>query len=223
MNVSNTTPQKSEDRLDAKQRVLRCLSRKMTYFAFRPKLYYENEELKETVFETPSILIANHTFAFNGAVIGTLLKNEEIYFLLAKDMFKGRLLSEFFYAIGCIPIDRQNTDTAWLHKSKRIINEGKHICIFPEGKVSKDEEIKLFKPGFIILAAITGAPIVPMCIIGKRKFFITRQRLIVGNPMYIDKPENGLTSEYLNTQTQRYRDEVVRLREQFIKNGGMIK
>lgn len=213
---------KPYNKLSGKQRFLRNLSRKLTYFAFRPKLFYENEALKETAFETPSILIANHTFAFNGAVIGTLLKNEEICFLMAKDLFENRLLTEFYSAIGCVPIDRQNTDTAWLHKSKEIINEGKHICIFPEGKVSKDDETKAFKPGFIILAAVTGVPIVPMCIIGKRRFFITRQRLIVGKPMYIDKPEKGLTKDYLDTQTQRYRNEVLKLKNLYY-TGGIVK
>ena len=208
-----------QTKLTPKQSFLRNFSRVLAYLAFIPKLYYEDESAKAAAFEKPSILIANHTFAFNGVVIGTLLKDEEICFLMAKDLFENRFLTDFYSAIGCIPIDRQNADTAWLHKSRENIRAGKHICIFPEGKVSKNNEIKEFKPGFIILAAVTGAPIVPMCIIGKRRLFVTRQRLIVGKPFQLEKPSNGITKDYLDEQTQKYRNEVLRLKSLYYSGG----
>ena len=177
---------------------------------FRPKIYFEDESIKDLLFNTPSIIIANHTFAFNGAVIGTLLENEDICFLLAKDMFKGRLLSRFYTEIGCVPIDRQKADTAWIHQSRRILKEGKHICLFPEGKVSRDGETKAFKPGFLLLAQLTGAPIVPMYIMGEKNRRLVRQRVIVGSPHSAPK---GLSGEEMKACAQCYRAEVLGLKE----------
>ncbi len=177
---------------------------------FRPKIYFTDETTKDTLFNTPSIIIANHTFAFNGAVIGTLLENEDICFLLAKDMFKGRLLSRFYTEIGCVPIDRQKADTDWIHQSKQILKEGNHICLFPEGKVSKDGVTKDFKPGFLLIAQITGAPIVPMYIMGEKDGRIAKQRVIVGSSHHAPK---GLSGEEMKACAQSYRAEVLGLKE----------
>lgn len=179
-------------------------------YVFRPKIYFMDESIKDTLFNEPSIIIANHTFAFNGAVIGTLIENEDICFLLAKDMFKGRLLSKFYTEIGCVPIDRQKADTTWIHQSRQILKEGKHICLFPEGKVSRDGETKDFKPGFLLLAQITDVPIVPMYIMGEKNGWLMRQRVIVGLPHSAPK---GLSGEEMKACAQSYRAEVLWLKE----------
>lgn len=177
---------------------------------FRPQVCFEDEPKRNTVLSTPSIIVANHTFAMNGAVIGTVLENEDIRFLLAKDMFKGRLLSKFYTEVGCIPIDREKADTAWLHQSKQVLKEGKHICLFPEGRVSNDGVVKEFKPGFLMLAQITGAPIVPLYITGEKKGRMVRQQIIVGSPHPAPK---GLSGEQMKACAQSCRAEVLRLKD----------
>lgn len=181
---------------------------------FRPKIYYEDGVNEETAFVMPSILVANHTFALNGAVIGTLLDKEEICFLLAKDMFKGRLLTKFYLSLGCLPIDRQKADTAWLHQAKQMLKEGKHICLFPEGKVNRHGAVDNFKPGFVMLASITGAQIVPMYIEGKNERLLSRQSIIVGKPIPVADGKGMLSTEQMKAKAQEYRETVLKLRDE---------
>lgn len=199
------------------QRLVRNLTYALTSLCLRPKLYFVNENARRTAMSEPAILISNHTFALNGAVVATLFKGENIRFLLAKDMIKTKLLARYFNTIGCIPIDRNEADTSWLHRSVDTIKNGGKICLFPEGKVSFTDEVGEFKPGFLLLAAASGAPIVPMCVVGKRRFFTNRQVLMVGEPIAFERPQGAMSAQYLKEKAAEYRDSVLALKEETLR------
>lgn len=109
-----------------------------------------------------------------------------------KNKFLLRLYGGWFFEIwGAYPAMRGtgNYETALAHHI-RIIKHGKSVCIFPEGKRSRDGFLGEGKPGVAYLAWRTGAPVVPVALTGHRdmgwkEFFTRRNRITVsyGKPI----------------------------------------
>lgn len=76
----------------------------------------------------------------------------------------------------------------------RIINNGGSVCIYPEGEISNDGNIKKAHGGVAYLAEKTNTPIIPVAFSGlwgmTFKDFILRKNKVTikfGNPIYLDK------------------------------------
>lgn len=86
------------------------------------------------------------------------------------------------------------------------------MIIFPEGHTSKTGVMDEFKPGFAMLAVMSGAKIVPVYNDGEyHKLFGKRLKLYVGEPMELTKEGNGLNAEYLAGECARFREAVEQL------------
>ena len=73
-----------------------------------------------------------------------------------------------------------------LEAPKRLIREGENIVIYPEGKIVVDHAIAPFKPGAAVLAAETGAPVVPVSLhLGERMFLRKRLTVNIGKPIRV--------------------------------------
>jgi|SRR3989344_3347709 len=80
----------------------------------------------------------------------------------------------------------------------KILNAGRSLCIFPEGKKTTDGNVGDGKPGIGFLIHRTNASIVPVRVVGlykdhKRKDFLGRTRLkvVFGKPMLAKDFYNG--------------------------------
>ena len=83
------------------------------------------------------------------------------------------------------------------------------MIIFPEGHTSKTGVMDEFKPGFAMLAVMSGAKIVPVYNDGEyHKLFGKRLKLYVGEPMELTKEGKGLNAEYLAGECARFREAV---------------
>lgn len=75
--------------------------------------------------------------------------------------------SWFFRSWGSYPLVRGMHDyAASLATHERILKDGYSLCIFPEGGVSRDGQIREGKGGVAYLAYATGVPIIPVYIAG---------------------------------------------------------
>ena len=86
---------------------------------------------------------------------------------------KGEYLDDWktkhlFPAMGMIPVDRSGGDAAQkaLDAAARVLDAGKLFMIYPEGTRSRDQKLHKGRTGAARLAQRTGAPIIPVGIVG---------------------------------------------------------
>lgn len=183
-----------------------------------PKPYFLDQEKQADKLHEPSILVINHTSHLDGPVVNTVFRKDRIHNLAAKDRFEQPGFGFFLRHTRCIPIDRQNPDLSWIHKSLRVLHEEKeNVAIFPEGAHGSHRKQLPFHSGVVMLAALANVPIVMVYIDGPHKILRKRSKLIVAPPYRLDPPVEGLNSDYVERQTQVLQKRMAQLMGEFIR------
>lgn len=175
--------------------------------AFRPKLIFASEKARREAFSAPQVIICNHIRGMDAAMLYVLLRKRKFVALTARDLQENKPLFRFFMSfMPTIVVDRQHASLSWLRESRRVLREGKHIMVFPEGYCNRRKVIQPFKPGFVMLAASAGAQVLPMYLDGEYHPFLGRRcRMMVGEPVSVAPPPEGLTPEEMDHACQTLR------------------
>ena len=82
----------------------------------------------------------------------------------------GTIQRWFFTSIGQIPVERgaANAGDATLAAARTVLDKGEVLGIYPEGTRSPDGRIYKGRTGMARIALATGAPIIPLAMIGSR-------------------------------------------------------
>jgi 1-acyl-sn-glycerol-3-phosphate acyltransferase len=122
--------------------------------------------------EGSAILASNHLAVIDSFVL-PLVIDRQVQFLGKSDYFtgrgfKGRFVASFMRHIGTIPVDRgdHKASEAALKTGLRVLSEGKLFGIYPEGTRSPDGRLYRGKTGVARLALESGAPVIPVAMIG---------------------------------------------------------
>ena len=196
--------------------IFRVLCVLLVYIGYRPKVIYANPERKKMGFDKPVVFTCNHVSHKDGILIAVLLWKYRIHILSAKDqMEKSWVVGQVLSNNRAIPVNRFGLDTGWIKESIRVMKEGNSMIIFPEGHTSKTGEMDKFRPGFALLATMAGSEVVPIAIDGNYNFlFGKRLRVVVGEPMPLDKAEAGQrNSKHLQNQADKFREITAELLE----------
>lgn len=114
------------------------------------------------------ILCSNHRTYLDPVFLGLRIK-PELNFMAKEELFKKPVLGFIIKKLGAFPVGRGKGDTKALDTAVETIRSGRVLAIFPEGTRSKTGELKRFKSGAVMVAAKTGADIVPAAISFKKK------------------------------------------------------
>jgi 1-acyl-sn-glycerol-3-phosphate acyltransferase len=125
--------------------------------------------------EGPFIVASNHLSFLDSVIIQALMPRPVAFFAKAEYFttpgVKGRIMKAFFEAVGSIPVERgeQAEAVAALKQLRDLLEEGDGVGIYPEGTRSRDGRLYRGKTGVGWLALATGAPVVPVGLIGTEK------------------------------------------------------
>jgi 1-acyl-sn-glycerol-3-phosphate acyltransferase len=114
----------------------------------------------------PVILAANHIGIIDGPLLA-IFAPRPVHALTKIEMFRGRL-GRFLHYSGQIPLDRYVADPQAVKQGLRVLRDGGVVGIFPEGHRGAGE-LERFHRGAAYFALVTGAPVVPVIMIGTRE------------------------------------------------------
>ena len=120
-----------------------------------------------------AVILASNHLSFIDSVVIPLLAPRRVQFLAKSHYFTGRGLRGlinrwFFTAIGAVPVERGAGQAAQLalEQGKRLLDAGAAFALYPEGTRSLDGRLYKGRTGVAWLALTTGAPVVPVGLIG---------------------------------------------------------
>jgi len=119
--------------------------------------------------EGPAVLVCNHVSYVDALLIAGTYQRP-IRFVMDKTIAQMPGLKTFFKYAKTIPIcspkaDADMYETAF-QRIKAELEAGELVCIFPEGKLTKDGDVDEFKKGIERIISETPVPVVPMALQG---------------------------------------------------------
>jgi 1-acyl-sn-glycerol-3-phosphate acyltransferase len=113
----------------------------------------------------PVIIASNHRSFLDPFVIGTMARRP-LYYVAKQELFRNRVQAWLLSALGAFPVRRGAGDEDMVETAKAILARGDIVLIFPEGTRTRPGALGKPKRGVGRLALETGAPVVPVAVIG---------------------------------------------------------
>ena len=140
--------------------------------------------------DRPSILVANHASHIDIAAIFAALPISEVsrvrtaaardtIYAMPKPLIR---LVEFFF--NTYAFERKGKSSDSLERGAECLRQGYHLAIFPEGR-RNDGSFLGFTPGFAKIAYQTGAPVVPVRIVGAHRSLPRGSKVVQRLPMEV--------------------------------------
>jgi 1-acyl-sn-glycerol-3-phosphate acyltransferase len=133
---------------------------------------------------TGPVLLASNHLAFMDSVAIPVVAPRKVVFLAKAEYFtgtgvRGRLMRAWFEATGMVPVDRSDTRSAIdsLDIALEVLGKGEAFGLYPEGTRSRDGRLYRGRTGVAQLALVSGAPIVPVGLIGTEQLQPVGSRL----------------------------------------------
>jgi 1-acyl-sn-glycerol-3-phosphate acyltransferase len=108
-----------------------------------------------------------------------------IRYMAKEELFRIPFVSFFIAKCGAFPVKRGTGDIGAIRTALKLLEEGHVIGIYPEGTRTKDRKDVSAKPGPVLLAKKSNAPVLPVKIEKKDGLF-GEVKVIFGDLYYID-------------------------------------
>jgi len=183
--------------------------------------------------EGPIIIVSNHASYADGVLLALVCRRmgRSVRLLATAGVFRAPLIGWLARRVGFIPVDRGSSGAAGaLEPAAAALAQGEAVGIFPEGRTTRDPDHwpERAKTGAVRLALRTGAPIVPVAMVGTHRVLskrsplrtiivnvVLRPRVLtdVGRPIDVTAMAEGVTHDSADVRalTDRVWSEIVRL------------
>ena len=115
--------------------------------------------------EGPLLLASNHLSVLDPAMIGAVIPRELDY-MAKTELFRIPGFGALIRRLNAHPVDRTGSDSAALRLALRLLGDGRAVLVFPEGTRGTEGQLRPARAGAGMLAALSGARVVPVYIQG---------------------------------------------------------
>ena len=135
----------------------------------------------------PVILVANHESMFDPWLLA-LATPRPVRYMAKAELWRFAVIGRAIEAFGAFPVERGTGDGSAMSRAASALRAGDVIGVFPQG-TSRQLPERPFHRGAARLALTTGAPIVPVRLVGTRGFPRPGRRpteVHVGEPILVE-------------------------------------
>jgi 1-acyl-sn-glycerol-3-phosphate acyltransferase len=111
------------------------------------------------------LLASNHLSVLDPALIGAVMPRELDY-MAKTELFRIPGFGALIRRLNAHPVDRTGSDSAALRLALRLLGDDRAVLVFPEGTRGAEGRLQPARPGAGMLAALSGAPVVPVYVKG---------------------------------------------------------
>ena len=152
---------------------------------------------RENIPEGAALLCPNHTTASDPLfVVFAMTLKHRPQGMAKKEIMAIPILGWLLSKAGVFAVARGKSDVGAIKHSLKCLKEGDKLLMFPEGTRSRNGDMGEGKTGVAMLALRTGAPIVPIYIAAKKRWF-RRTPVVFGEPFWPQiEGKKGSTEDY---------------------------
>ena len=125
-----------------------------------------------------AIIVCNHVSYVDAPLLAGAVRRP-IRFVMHKDIHKIPVLNFIFRTGRTIPIAAEKEDAELFQSAFDAVREGllagDLLCVFPEGKLTSDGDVNVFRKGIERIVAETPVPVVPVALSGLWGSFFSRE------------------------------------------------
>jgi 1-acyl-sn-glycerol-3-phosphate acyltransferase len=162
----------------------------------------DGDQLKQVPSQGPLIVVSNHINILEVPVIYTRLSPRPMTGFSKLETWDNPFKAWLFDLWGVIPIRRGEPDKTALRRGLQALKDGHILTIAPEGTRSYHGRLQRGHPGVVMLALLSGAPILPVAHYGHESYQEKIKKLQradfharIGQPFRLIKPDEKITSE----------------------------
>ena len=116
----------------------------------------------------PLVVVANHGSHLDPPLLGHAL-GRPVAFMAKAELFRIPILGALIRACGAYPVKRGASDREAIRTATARLEEGWAIGVFLDGTRQTDGRVNEPRPGAALLAARSGAPLLPVAIINSHR------------------------------------------------------
>jgi 1-acyl-sn-glycerol-3-phosphate acyltransferase len=165
------------------------------------------------------ILAANHIGVLDGPALIAFTRRLT-FALVKREAFTGAV-GRFLSYLGQISLNRREIDPQAIRRAIQVLRADKVLAVFPEGSRTGGE-VAWARRGAAYLAMVTGAPVVPVAILGTREPGRSKNQvpglrksihLVYGEPFTVPKTpwprRRAAVAQWTSVVRERLADHVV--------------
>lgn len=141
----------------------------------------------------PLIVVANHINFLDAPVLFSRVHPRRVTGFVKAETWQNPALALLFDVWKTIPLERGKADVGAFREGLAALQDGAILAVAPEGTRSGHGRLQRGRPGVVLLALRSGAPILPLVYYGSERFHDNLRRLrrtdfriVVGQPFYLD-------------------------------------
>ena len=213
-NLSSSSTQKHHNAM--LYRIAKFFARIFFYSYFRLNVVGREHIPKEGA----CIVVGNHTSFLDPMLICAIF-DRPIHYITYAFFYFHPLIHWFCKRVYCIPVKKEGNDISALKQSLRLLKRDECVGIFPEGVRSESGKLGPGQPGGALIALKSGAPILPIGIIGAYEAFPRGSRfpkprqitVIVGEPFSLEtyRPHDKKSGEFQEAGTDIMMERIAEL------------
>ncbi len=111
------------------------------------------------------LMVSNHTSYLDPVAIGDT-STRRVCFMAKAELFANAVLGFLLRGVDSYPVKRGEADRSAFKRTFELLDEGRVVCIFPEGSRQDDGVLGAAEPGAALFAIKSGCPVVPVYVTG---------------------------------------------------------
>lgn len=168
----------------------------------------ERKQLQQIPTHGPLILVCNHINFLDAPLVFSHLQPRPLTGFAKAETWDNPWTAALFNVFGAIPLRRGEADMDAMHEGLRALEQGKILAIAPEGTRSGHGRLQQGRPGVVLMALRSGAPLLPLVFWGNESIYTNLRRLRrtpfhfrVGSPFILDPGGEKVTREVRQEMT----------------------
>lgn len=147
----------------------------------------------------PALIASNHISVADPLAMLSA-SPRDLHYMAARELHQSWLLGPIIRFLQSYPVSRGQIDSQAMAHTRRLLQQGEAVVIFPEGGCSPDGLLQTLYPGIAALALREGCPVVPAVIhgtngmlpIGGRMLRFHPKRVRFGPPLHLGRLRPGV-------------------------------